>query len=194
MKTLTIQNSNLQTKLNGLAEVAYQQIATYKNQPLPNISLQRLRELMKDTNSSKEEDNCLDYAYRDFSREWKDRKKTLLGSFNLETNTTNWYYDEILVQPPEWGWSSWNCNSGKPKNFIRFIHNAGVGFTNWVEGGKWSYIPDNTGWTVIAGTMDGDQWLSDRNRSAKPRFVLEVAIPSYNSSEWNKALEIVENA
>ena len=62
MKTLTIQNSNLQTKLNGLAEVAYQQIATYKNQPLPNISLQRLRELMKDTNPTKEEDNCLDYA------------------------------------------------------------------------------------------------------------------------------------
>ena len=46
-------NSNLQTKLNGLAEVAYQQIATYKNQPLPNISLQRLRELMKDTNPPK---------------------------------------------------------------------------------------------------------------------------------------------
>ena len=61
---------------------------------------------------------------------------------DLETNTDNWYFDEILVQPPEWGWSSWNCNNGKPKNFIRFIHNAGVGFTNWVDDGKWSYIPD----------------------------------------------------
>ena len=30
------------------------QIATYKNQPLPNISLQRLRELMKDTNPTKD--------------------------------------------------------------------------------------------------------------------------------------------
>ena len=60
-------------------------------------------------------------------------------------------------------------------NFIRFIHNAGEGFTHWVDDGKWSYIPDkhtavNKDWTVIAGTMDGKQWLSDRNRSAKPRL------------------------
>ena len=51
---------------------------------------------------------------------------------------------------------------------------------HWVDDGKWSYIPDSIllsiiDWTVIAGTMDGKQWLSDRNRSAKPRFVLDIS-------------------
>ena len=33
--TLTIKNSNLQTKLDRILKVAYQQIATYQNDPLP---------------------------------------------------------------------------------------------------------------------------------------------------------------
>ena len=108
------------------------------------------------------------------------------------------YFDEILLQPPTMGWSAWNNNHYKHKRFIRIIHNAGEGFTHWVDDGKWSYVPDkhtavNKDWTVIAGTMDGNQWLSDRNRSAKPRFVCEIAIPSYNVNEWENAKEIVES-
>ena len=62
------------------------------------------------------------------------------------------------------------------KNFIRFIQMQ-VRIYNWVDDGKWSYIPDkhtavNKDWT--GNWKNGDQWLSDRNRSAKPRFVCEL--------------------
>ena len=152
METLTIKNLNLLVKLDRMAQQAYGHIATYKNDPLPNISLARLRDKMKDSEPTMDKDNSIDYGY----------------------------------------------NQYKHKNFIRFIHNAGEGFTHWVDKGKWTYIPDkhttiNKDWTVIAGTMDGAQWLSDRNRSAKPRFVCEIAIPSYNRSEWENAKEIVQS-
>ena len=198
METLTIKNLNLMVKLDRMAQAAYSHIATYQNDPLPNISLQRLREKMKDSEPVMDKDNSIDYGYRNFNFDWSNRKSAFLNAFRLETNTNNWYFDEILLQPPTMGWSAWNNNHYKPKNFIRFIHNAGEGFTHWVDDGKWSYIPDkhtavNKDWTVIAGRMDGNQWLSDRNRSAKPRFVCEIAIPSYNVNEWENAKEIVES-
>ena len=198
METLTIKNLNLMVKLDRMAQAAYGHIATYRNDPLPNISLARLREKMRDSEPTMDKDNSIDYGYRNFNNDWRGRKTAFINAFRRETNTDNWYFDEILIQPATMGWSSWNNNHYKHKNFIRFIHNSGEGFTHWVEDGKWSFIPDkhtteNKDWTVIAGTMDGKQWISDRNRSAKPRFVCEIALPSYNISEWENAKEIVES-
>ena len=52
----------------------------------------------------------------------------------------------------------------------------------------------NNCWTVLAGSMEGEQWLADRNTGDSPRFVFEVSIPSKNINEWEKAKEIFRNA
>ena len=52
----------------------------------------------------------------------------------------------------------------------------------------------NNCWTVLAGSMEGKQWLADRNTGDSPRFVFEVSIPSKNINEWEKAKEIFRNA
>ena len=44
-------------KLDRMAQAAYSHIATYQNDPLPNISLQRLREKMKDSEPVMDKDN-----------------------------------------------------------------------------------------------------------------------------------------
>ena len=198
MEIIKIENLNLITKLDKMAESLYGAMAKYKETPLPNVSLARARALMKDPEYVKDQDNSIDYNMRFFSDQYKRRYYALLGAMKNATNSENWYYDEVLVQPATWGWSAWNNNRLKSKRFIRFIHNSGDGYTHFIEDGKWNYIPDkhtteNKDWTCIAGVMDGEQWLADRNRSSKPRVVIELAINNKNIPEWEQAKRIVAN-
>ena len=99
METLTIKNLNLMVKLDRMAQQAYGHIATYKNDPLPNISLARLREKMKDSEPTMDKDNSIDYGYRNFNREWTTRKSVILNAFRKETQIIGimmrYYYNHL---------------------------------------------------------------------------------------------------
>ena len=49
-----------------------------------------------------------------------------------------------------------------------------------------------TNWTVLAGTLDGNQWLSDRNLGDYPRIVLDMSIASTKHDEFNEAVDLLE--
>ena len=51
-------------KLDRMAQAAYSHLATYQNDPFPDISLARLREKMKDSEPVMDKDNSIDYGYR----------------------------------------------------------------------------------------------------------------------------------
>ena len=68
-------------KLDRMAQAAYSHLATYQNDPLPNISLARLREKMKDSEPVMDKDNSIDYGYRNFNFDYLpevEKKKKLI--------------------------------------------------------------------------------------------------------------------
>ena len=59
-------------------------------------------------------------------------------------------------------------------------------------------VPDqhsvyNSDWTVLVGTMEGDEWLSDRNRAGKPRVVFDLSIPKQYTKEWEQMINLVNS-
>jgi hypothetical protein len=175
----------------------YKQVATYDKEPAPDVSFKRLRDKMAMTTPTVDRTNAIDYTGRYPSQELFDGIQAFRGALNLNTHTSNWYISEVAVQPIKWGWTAWNNSHLKKRKFIRFIYNKGAGVTHWVDNGVRKQIPDqmsNNCWTVLAGSMEGKQWLADRNTGDSPRFVFEVSIPSKNINEWEKAKEIFRNA
>jgi len=49
-----------------------------------------------------------------------------------------------------------------------------------------------TNWTVLSGTLDGNQWLSDRNLGDYPRIVLDMSIDSIRHDDFSEALALLE--
>ena len=52
--------------------------------------------------------------------------------------------------------------------------------------------PELTNWTVLAGTLDGNQWLSDRNLGEHPRIVFDMSIASTKHDDFNEAIALLE--
>ena len=194
---LKIKNRNLMSALDRLAENHYKMNLPYKKQPEADVSLATLRTLKAEDNPKVQKTNSHDFTNRFISRDQKYFYKIFLGLFN-RNNNTSWWIDEMSVQPPAWGWTSWNNNKNKPKRFFRFIHNAGEGYSQMVFDGKWKKIPDqhsvyNKDWTCLYGVMDGEQWFSDRNLGNTPRFVVEIAIENDQYDKFNIAKELINN-
>ena len=199
MEKVNLNNQQVVAKLHYLAMFCYKQVATYNKHPAPDVSFKRLKDKMAMSTPTVDRTNTVDYTKRYPSEELHSAVNAFLGAMKLSTDTANWYVSEIAVQPKKWGWTAWNNSHLKKRKFIRFIYNRGTGVTHWVGDGQIKKIPDqrNSGskdWTVLAGSMEGTQWLADRNTGLEhPRFVFEISIPSKNLHEWEAAKEVIRN-
>tara|TARA_B100001778_G_scaffold105607_1_gene86334 strand:- start:115 stop:711 length:597 start_codon:yes stop_codon:yes gene_type:complete len=197
MEKVTLNNKNIEAKLHYLAMYCYKQVATYNKHPAPDVSYKRLKDKMAMSTPTVDRTNTVDYTKRYPTLELAETVSAFLGAMKINTNTKNWYVSEIGVQPKKWGWTAWNNSHLKKRKFIRFIYNRSTGVTHWVGDGQIKKIPDQhnpTNWTVLAGSMEGSQWLADRNTGLNtPRFVFEISIPAKNLKEWEKAKELIRN-
>ena len=219
MKQVDVKNYRLLQHLDVMVERLLKLPHTFKSVPMPNNSYHRLRELIALDNGRIDETNTNDYADRigyttktnteqaNFNRSYpwtrpiRDYAKyKFIQYFNEELLVANkWYWDSYEVQPPKYGWTAWHNSKNKPRYFIRFIWNSGEGYTTYVENGKSTKIADKnetspnlTNWTVLAGKLDGNQWLSDRNLGDHPRIVFDMSIDSIRHSSFNEALTLLE--
>ena len=218
IKQVNVQNYRLLQHCDVMVERLLKLPQTFKSVTMPNNSFHRLRELMKVNDGRIEETNTNDYADRigytvktnkeqanfNFTYPWSRpirdyAKYKFIQYFNEELLTGSWYWDSYEVQPPKYGWTAWHSSKNKPRHFIRFIWNSGEGYTTYVENGKSTKIKDRhetnpgmTNWTVLAGTLDGNQWLSDRNLGDYPRIVLDMSIASTKHDEFNEAVDLLE--
>ncbi len=197
MEKVTLNNKNIEAKLHYLAMYCYKQVATYNKHPAPDVSYKRLKDKMAMSTPTVDRTNTVDYTKRYPTLELAEAVSAFLGAMKINTNTKNWYVSEIGVQPKKWGWTAWNNSHLKKRKFIRFIYNRSTGVTHWVGDGQIKKIPDQhnpNNWTILAGSMEGDQWLADRNTGLNtPRFIFEISIPAKNLKEWEKAKEIIRN-
>lgn len=218
IKQVDVKNYRLLQHLDVMTERLLKLPQTFKSVPMPNNSYHRLRELMKVNDGRIEETNTNDFADRigyttksnavqarfngttPWTRPIPDRAKyKFIQYFNEELLTGSWYWDSYEVQPPKYGWTAWHNSKNKPRHFIRFIWNSGEGYTTYVENGKSTKIKDKhdtnpgmTNWTVLAGTLDGNQWLSDRNLGDYPRIVFDMSIASTKHDNFNEAVSLLE--
>ena len=105
----------------------------------------------------------------------------------------------MVFQVPETGWTAWHNGGNKPRYFVRFIHNSGVGFTNYIKDGKRTKIEDNhnpettKNWTCITGYLDGNTtWMSDRNLGSHPRVIFDLSIDGKYHESVKQFIEFIE--
>ena len=198
IKGLKIRNLEIIKRLDKMAEAVYKVPATYNQAPLPDVTLAKLRTKMKANDGVYDETNSVDYSNRSVTGEIKYSRDAFLTSVRRYTGSQQWYWDSYEAQVPYWGWTSWHNNKDKPRKFIRFIHNSGDGHTRYVADKVYKKVPDqhsvyNSDWTVLVGTMEGDEWLSDRNRAGKPRVVFDLSIPTEYTKEWEKMISLINS-
>tara|TARA_A200000159_G_scaffold122856_1_gene117360 strand:- start:448 stop:1224 length:777 start_codon:yes stop_codon:yes gene_type:complete len=218
IKQVDVKNYRLLQHCDVMVERLLKLPQTFKSVPMPNNSYHRLRQLMAVNDGRIEETNTNDYADKigytvkvnkeqanfnstyPWSRPIRDYAKyKFIQYFNEELLSGSWYWDSYEVQPPKYGWTAWHNSKNKPRHFIRFIWNSGEGYTTYVENGESIKIKDKhntnpgmTNWTVLSGTLDGNQWLSDRNLGDYPRIVLDMSIDSIRHNDFSEALALLE--
>jgi len=185
MKAIPIKNHQIISRLDLIAQDMYRMPHKWKHHPLPKTDIATLRTYMEDSdhNGFPEKSNSIDYSGRGVTADFRDRTLALIGAVRKLTNNPNWYWDSMIFQPPATGWTGWHNGGDKPHKYITFIHNAGIGFTNFIHNGKRTkiedrHIPTHTkDWTCLVGELNGqDTWKSDRNMGDKPRPVFTLAI------------------
>lgn len=198
MKAIPIKNHQIIQRLDLIAEDMYRLPHKYKLHPLPETDVATLRTLMadEDFNGFPKVSNNIDYAGRGVTVDFRDRTEALLKAIKNLTNNDKWYWDSMIFQPPATGWTGWHNGGDKPRKFIKFIHNSGVGFTNFVKGNKRTniedrHIPTHTkDWTCLVGELDGSTtWMSDRNMGDTPRLILDISI----KGRYIEAFDILED-
>ena len=203
IKALKIKNLQIISRLDNMAQSIYNQPATYNDLPAPNVSMGALRAKITANDGKIEISNTIDWVGRnaviDTANDLKVFRDVFLGSFKKYTGTSKWYWDTYAAMVPYWGWNGWQNSKGKPKLFIRFIHNVDRGETRFVADKRYKKIPDqhsiqNGDWTCLIGEMNGNtDWMADRNFGKKPRCVIEMAIPSTNRKAWDEACTLVNS-
>ena len=198
IKGLKIRNLEIIKRLDKMAEAVYKVPATYNQAPLPDVTLAKLRTKIAANDGVYDETNSVDYSNRSVTGEIKYSRDAFLTSVKRYTDNQSWYWDSYEAQVPYWGWTSWHNSKNKPRKFIRFIHNSGDGHTRYVADKVYKNVPDqhsvyNSDWTVLVGTMEGDEWLSDRNRAGKPRVVFDLSIPKQYTKEWEQMINLVNS-
>ena len=200
MKAIPIKKRALITRLDSIAEEFYRLPHKWKHHPLPKTSVEDLRQYLDNPNFSghPEVSNRVDWVGRTATARYKQLTGALIGAINdmaMGEVLGKFYYDTILFQPPATGWTGWHNGGDKPRKFVKFIHNSGHGFTNYIKDGKRTKITDRhrpadtKDWTCLIGELDGSTtWMSDRNMGDTPRFVMDISI----KNTYNEAFENLE--
>ena len=201
MKQVQIREHQIIQRLDLMAEDFLRLPHQWKHHPMPKTSAEDLREVMADENHNgyPKKSNNIDYAGRAVSKNFKDRTAALLGSVKLLTDNQSWYWDSMIFQVPATGWTAWHNGGEKPRHFVRFIHNSGVGFTNYIKDGKRIKIEDQhnpettKNWTCITGYLDGNTtWMSDRNLGDHPRVIFDMSIDGKYHGAVEQFVEFIE--
>jgi hypothetical protein len=199
MKQVPIKNIKMLQKLDSFATILLQMPHSWVSEPKANLTFAKLKEHMADASfvGYPKSHNYQDYTgtvARVDSGMMKKRLRTekyfFLKYFQhssgvVDMNHPKWYYDTLTTMPPRWGHTGWSNSKNKGRCYIRFIYNAGSGYSIEVEGKKQTTIKDQRrligagNWTVITGTCgkDGKTWFADTNTGGKPRVVIDLSIP-----------------
>jgi len=214
MKQVPIKNIELLKRLDSFASILYQLPHTFRALPKPDLTFATLKTLMAD-------DKFVGYPkthnYQSYEGEvavtpsgrYKKRLRTekyfflkymQYGMGEHYQQHEKWYFDTLTVMPPRWGHTGWHNSKNKGRHYIRFIHNAGSGYSISVTGKKQVTIKDQRrgqmgagNWTCVAGSMgkDGKVWFADHNTGSRPRAVIDVSIPERYTSEWTNAIKFI---
>lgn len=202
IRQIPIKNLQVIQRLDLIAQDFLKLPHHWKNSPLPDISIAKLRELQADENFNgfPTRSNNKDWVNRyDLNHNFRERMEALVGSFNMLAGTSNFYWDSVVFQPPETGWTPWHNSKLKPRHFVKFIYNSGKGKTHAVQGDKRFKLEDQHNptttkdWTCIVGTMEGDLWVADRNYGTKPRIILDMSIPTIYHGEFAIVEEFISS-
>ncbi len=214
MKQIPIKNIELLKRLDSFASILYQLPHTFRALPKPDLTFATLKTLMAD-------DKFVGYPkthnYQSYEGEvavtpsgrYKKRLRTekyfflkymQYGMGEHYQQHEKWYFDTLTVMPPRWGHTGWHNSKNKGRHYIRFIHNAGSGYSISVTGKKQVTIKDQRrgqmgagNWTCVVGSMgkDGKVWFADHNTGSRPRAVIDVSIPERYTSEWTNAIKFI---
>ena len=215
MKQIPIKNIKVLRKLDSFATNLYRMPHTFRALPKPDLTFATLKTLMADDNFV---GYPLSHNYQDYSGhvapvkggQMKKRLRTEKYFFqkffqfgmgeDVQTHE-KWYFDTLTVQPPRYGFTGWSNSKNKGRLYLRFIHNAGSGYSIEVNGKKQVTIKDQKrdvgagNWTVLAGHMgkDGKTWFADHNTGGSPRVVIDLSIPEKYTKEHNAAINYLTN-
>tara|TARA_Y100001951_G_C11206451_1_gene220314 strand:- start:47 stop:718 length:672 start_codon:yes stop_codon:yes gene_type:complete len=218
MKQIPIKNLAMLTRLDAMAQSLYRFPHTFTSGPRnPDVSYAKLRTYMANADfvGFPKEHNYQDYTGvqgggrednrghpNPFRSDFKEMKTWLLETFRAGiagAQSEDWYYDTLTVMPADVGFTGWHNNKNKPHHSLRFIHNAGRGYSYSVENGTRYTIPDQwrlSGaghWTVLHTLFDedGETWFADQNVGGKPRFVMDLAIKPRYANKIDAAIKFL---
>ena len=97
----------------------------------------------------------------------------------------------------------WQNSKNKPRQSIRFIYNAGDGYSIGVDGNSRKQLTikdrNNNGvaknWTCIYNEFseDGQTWFADRNAGSEVRVVIDLSIKNKYKQEADKFIEYLQS-
>lgn len=199
MKQIPIKNIKMLQKLDSFATVLLQMPHSWRSEPKADLTFATLKEHMADADfvGYPKVHNYQDYSGEVAKMQSGQHKKRLRtekyfflkyfqhGAGVVDMNHPKWYYDTITVMPPRWGHTGWSNSKNKGRCYLRFINNAGSGYSIEVENKRQTTIKDQkrsvgaANWTVLTGRCgkDGNTWFGDMNTGSKPRVVIDLSIP-----------------
>ncbi len=202
-------------KLDSFATVLLQMPHSFRALPKPDATFATLKTLMADESfvGYPKQHNYQDYcghvapiAGGKMKKRLRTEKYFFLkymqyGMGEDIQTCPNWYFDTITVQPPLHGHTGWHNSKNKGRLYLRFINNAGSGYSIEVKGKKQVTVRDQRrhigagNWTVLAGHMgkDGNTWFADVNSGKTPRVVIDVSIPEKYTNEHNAVINLLTN-
>ena len=210
MKEIQINNISVLRHLDQLAVQVMKMPHTFSKHPKPNVTFARLKELMADDSYEGYPDI---YNYSDFAGQstfglTKNNSKDLIKSRYYFLKKVEgvvggeWYFDTLAVYSSEFGHGGWQNSKQKPRHSIRFIYNAGDGYSIGVDGNSRKQLTikdrNNNGvaknWTCIYNEFgpDGQTWFADRNAGSEVRVVVDLSIKPKYTQEVNKFLEYLQ--
>jgi hypothetical protein len=211
MKEIQITNIGVLKHLDDLALQVMKMPHTFSKHPKPNVTFARLKEIMADDSYEGYPDI---YNYSDFTGESgfglrEGTKKTLIKSRHYFIKKVQaivpgkWYFDTLAVYPSEYGHGGWQNSKNKPRQSIRFIYNAGDGYSIGVDGNSRKQLTikdrNNNGvaknWTCIYNEFseDGQTWFADRNAGSEVRVVIDLSIKNKYKQEADKFIEYLQS-
>jgi len=213
MKQIPIKNILLLQKLDSFATNLYQMPHSFEALPKPDLTFATLKTLMADNSfvGYPKSHNYQDYSGQVAPVPSGRHKKRLrtekyffqkffqYGMGEHFQQHEKWYFDTLTVMPPRWGFTGWHNSKNKGRNFIRFIHNSGSGYSISVREKKSTTVKDQRrtvgagNWTCISGHMgkDGKTWFADCNTGSRPRAVIDMSIPERYTAEIEGAINFI---
>ena len=210
MKEIQITNIGVLKHLDDLALQVMKMPHTFSKHPKPNVTFARLKEIMADDSYEGYPDihNYSDFAGQSTFGLTKNNSKNLIKSryyFLKKVEGVvkgNWYFDTLAVYHPEYGHCGWQNSKNKPRQSIRFIYNAGDGYSIGVDGNSRKQLTikdrNNNGvaknWTCIYNEFseDGQTWFADRNAGSEVRVVIDLSIKNKYKQEADKFIEYLQ--